>query len=153
MGVVLSQLDDAGTLHLVAYYSWKFSVPEINYPVYDKELAAIISSFTEWRPYLAGAQHHIQVVIDHKIRLYFTTNHTLNRRQTRWSTFLTEYDLKLFSNQDCNMARWMPSHGVRISNFAHRMMHGLSNCVACRDQINYKCSQPACCWMIHCLAR
>ena len=53
--VVMSQPDDEGTLHHVAFYSWKFTTPEINYPVYDKELAAIMSAFTEWRPYLAGA--------------------------------------------------------------------------------------------------
>ena len=55
IGTVLSQPDDNGTLHPVAFYSWKFTGPEINYPVYYKELAAIISAFAEWRPYLAGA--------------------------------------------------------------------------------------------------
>ena len=59
IGAVLSQLNDDGTLHPVAFYSRKFTTPEINYPVYDKELATIISAFTEWRPYLVGAQHRI----------------------------------------------------------------------------------------------
>ena len=70
MGAVLSQPDDAGTLHPVAYYLRKFSAPEIIYPLYDKELAT-----TEWRPYLARTQHCIQ---DHKNLLYITTSHTLN---------------------------------------------------------------------------
>ena len=81
IGAILSQPDDDGTLHLVAFYSRKFTAPEINYPVYDKELAAIISAFAEWQPYLAGAQHRIQVLTDHKNLIYFTTTRTLNRRQ------------------------------------------------------------------------
>ena len=78
IGAVLSQLNDDGTLHPVSFYSRKLTTPEINYPVYDKELATIISAFTEWRPYLAEAQHRIQVLTDHKNLIYFTTSHTLN---------------------------------------------------------------------------
>ena len=95
IGVVLSQPDDEGTLRPVAFYSRKFTAPEINYPVYDKELATIISAFTEWRPYLAGAQHRIQVLTDHKNLIYFTTSRTLNRRQARWSSFLADYDFEI----------------------------------------------------------
>ena len=36
MGAVLSQPADVGTVYPVAYYSRKFSAPEVNYPVYDK---------------------------------------------------------------------------------------------------------------------
>ena len=46
MGAVLSQPNDEGTLHPVSYYLRKFNPPDINYPVYDKELVAIISTFT-----------------------------------------------------------------------------------------------------------
>jgi hypothetical protein len=95
LGAILSQLDDDGTLHPVAYYSRKFSASEINYPVYDKELIAIISAFVEWRSYLARAQHCIQVVIDHKNSLYFASSRTLNRRQARWSIFRADYDFDI----------------------------------------------------------
>ena len=79
----------------MAYYSRKFTALEINYPIYDKELLAIIAAFEEWRPYLAGAQHHIQVITDHKNLIYFSTTRTLNRRQARWSTFLADYDFEI----------------------------------------------------------
>ena len=92
---ILSQLDDNGTLHLVAYYSRKFRASEINYLGYDKELATIIFSFAVWQPYLAGARHCIQVVIDHKNLMYFSSNRTLNRRQARWLTFLADYDFEI----------------------------------------------------------
>ena len=54
IGAILSQPDEEGTIHLVAFYSRKFTTVEINYPFYNKEPAAIISAFVEWRPYLVG---------------------------------------------------------------------------------------------------
>ena len=95
IGAILSQADDNNLMHPVAYYSRKFTASEINYPIYDKELAAIIAAFEEWRPYLAGAQHRVQVVTDHKNLVYFSTTRTLNRRQARWSTFLADYDFEI----------------------------------------------------------
>ena len=95
IGAILSQSDNNGILHPVAFYSRKFTPPEINYPVYDKELSAIIAAFEEWRPYLAGTQHRVQVVTDHKNLVYFTTTRILNRRQAQWSTFLADYDFEI----------------------------------------------------------
>jgi hypothetical protein len=79
--VILSQFGIDGLLHPIVFYSRKLTSAEINYQVYDKELLAIITTFEQWRPYLAGAQHRVQVLIDHKNLLYFTTTRTLNRRQ------------------------------------------------------------------------
>ena len=92
---ILSQANKDGALHPVAYYSRKFTTPEISYPIYDKELAAIIVAFEEWGPYLAGAQHRVQVLTNHKNLVYFTITRTLNHRQARLSTFLEDYDFKI----------------------------------------------------------
>jgi hypothetical protein len=54
-----TQPDEVGVLHPMPYYSRKFTALKINYPIYDKDVLAIIAAFKEWRPYLAGAQHHI----------------------------------------------------------------------------------------------
>ena len=63
---ILSQPENDGVHHLVAYHSRKFTTPEINYPIYDKELAAIIYAFEEWMPYQVGAQHCVHVITDTK---------------------------------------------------------------------------------------
>jgi len=63
---ILSQHDDDGVLHPVAFYSKKHSPAECNYEIYDKELMAIIRAFEEWRPHLEGSHHPIQVLSDHK---------------------------------------------------------------------------------------
>lgn len=46
---VLSQYDNNGILHPVAFFLKKYSPAEYNYKIYDKELMAIVWSFEEWR--------------------------------------------------------------------------------------------------------
>jgi hypothetical protein len=45
---VLSQYDDEGILHPVAFFSKKHTPAECNYEIYDKELMAIVWAFEEW---------------------------------------------------------------------------------------------------------
>jgi hypothetical protein len=95
INAILSKADNTNIMHPMAYYSQKFTAAKINYPIYNKELVAIIAAFEEWHPYLAGAQHRIQVVTDHKNLVYFSTTRTLNQRQARWSSFLADYDFEI----------------------------------------------------------
>ena len=88
---VLSQKDDEGILHPVAYFSRKMSPAECNYEIYDKELLAIIRCFEEWRPDLEGSDLPVQVLTDHKSLEYFMTTKRLTRRQARWAEFLADY--------------------------------------------------------------
>ncbi|GKU08385.1 unnamed protein product [Fusarium langsethiae] len=92
---VLSQANDKGTLHPVAFFSKKHTATECNYEIYDKELMAIIRCFEEWRPELEGAPSPIKVITDHKNLEYFTTTKLLNRRQARWSEFLSRFNFKI----------------------------------------------------------
>jgi len=48
---VLSQRDDEGRLHPIAFHSRKFQPTEINYEIHDKELLAIVVAFKHWRRY------------------------------------------------------------------------------------------------------
>ena len=92
---VLSQHDDDGVLHPVASFSKKHSPAECNYEIYNKELMAIVRCFEEWRPELDGARHPIQVLSDHRNLEYFMATKLLNRRQTRWAEFLSQFDFKI----------------------------------------------------------
>jgi hypothetical protein len=92
---VLSQYDDARVLRPVAFFSKKHSITECNYEIYDKELLAIIRCFEEWRPELEGAASPITVITDHRNLEYFTTTKLLNRRQARWSEFLSRFNFKI----------------------------------------------------------
>jgi hypothetical protein len=92
---ILSQYDDEGILHPVAFFSKKDSPAECNYEIYNKELMAIIYAFEEWRPELEGASHTIKVLSDHKNLEYFMTTKLLNHRQTRWAEYLSRFNFKI----------------------------------------------------------
>lgn len=48
----------------------------------------------EWKVYLEGAAHEIQILTDHKNLIYFTITKELNRRQVRW--YETLFIIKLW---------------------------------------------------------
>jgi hypothetical protein len=95
VAAILSQRDSEGVLHPIAYFSKKMSVEECNYEIYDKELLAIIRAFEEWRPELEGSKYPITVITDHRNLEYFMTTKQLNRRQARWSEFLSRFTYKI----------------------------------------------------------
>ena len=66
-----------------------------NYEIYDRELLGIVRALETWRHYLQGSQFPTVILSDHKNLTYFRTAQKLNRRQARWSLFLSEFDLKL----------------------------------------------------------
>lgn len=92
---VLSQYGDDGILRPVAFFSKKHSLTECNYEIYDKELLAIIRCFEEWRPELEGSAFPIKVLSDHRNLEYFMSTKLLNRRQARWSEFLSRFNFKI----------------------------------------------------------
>ena len=94
-GGVLSQPDDKGILHPVAFFSRKLSPAECNYEIYDKELLAIVSAFEHWRPELEGTEIPIKVLTDHKALEYFMLTKKLTRRQARWALDLANYNFEI----------------------------------------------------------
>jgi hypothetical protein len=92
---VLSQHNDEGVLCPVAFFSKKHSSVECNYEIYDKELLAIIRCFEEWRPEVEGSEIPIKVLSDHRNLEYFMSTKMLNRRQARWSEFLSRFNFKI----------------------------------------------------------
>ena len=91
LGGQLSQADENGKMHPVAFFSKKLSGPQLNYQIHDKELMAIIEAFHEWKHYLSGTTYQIKVYTDHKNLASFTTKKELNKRQIRWMEFLSEF--------------------------------------------------------------
>lgn len=73
LGAVLSQKQEDGRLHPIAYLSKSFSPAERNYDTHDKELLAIVTALQEWRLYLEGAELRILVLTDHRNLEYWKT--------------------------------------------------------------------------------
>ena len=92
---VLSQLQTSGLYQPVAYFSKTMIEAELNYPIHDKEMLAIVLCFQHWRVHLAGNPQIIQVVSDHKALEYFMTTKALTARQARWAEVLSQYNLQI----------------------------------------------------------
>lgn len=94
-GGVLSQADDDGVLHPVAFYSKNLLPAECNYEIYDKELLAIVRCLEHWRPELESTDIPIQIFTDHKSLEYFMQTKELTRRQARWAEKLADFNFKI----------------------------------------------------------
>ena len=58
-------------------------------------MLAIIRTLEEWRHFLEGARHPVEIWMDHKNLEYFITAKKLNCRQACWSLYLARFDFKL----------------------------------------------------------
>jgi transcriptional regulator NrdR family protein len=92
---VLSQKESDDLIRSITYFSKILSSVECNYEIYDKELLTIIKCFEQWRVELQSVESSINVLIDHKSLEYFMIIKKLNKDQTRWTKFLTEFDFKI----------------------------------------------------------
>jgi len=68
---------------------------EQNYEIHNKEILAIICALEEWRHFLEGATHLVEIWTDHKNLEYFIMVKKLNRRQACWSLHLARFDFLL----------------------------------------------------------
>jgi hypothetical protein len=91
VGGSLSQRDDNGLLHPVAFFSKKNVPAECNYPIHDKELLAIIRCLEHWDPELRSVAS-FEILTDHLNLQYFMKKQQLSERQARWAETLSRYN-------------------------------------------------------------
>ncbi len=77
----------------VAFDSLQLKGPELNYPVHEKELLAIVRALKKWRVELLGVP--FTVFTDHRTLENFHRQKDLSRRQARWQEFLAQYDFTI----------------------------------------------------------
>ena len=58
-------------------------------------MLAVVESMRDWRHYLEGSRHPIQIFSDHKNLKPFMSTKVPNRRQARWAELLAGYDFVL----------------------------------------------------------
>jgi hypothetical protein len=95
IAAVFSQLGLDGEWHPVAYFSKSMAPAEMNYPIHDKEMLAIVRAFEHWRAELEGTDHPVEVLTDHKALEYFMSTKALSARQARWAEVLSRYNFKI----------------------------------------------------------
>lgn len=92
-GAVLSFGDTWETARPVAFDSMTFKGAELNYPVHEKEMLAIIRALRKWRADLVGSP--FTIFTDHKTLENFDTQPDLSRRQARWMEFMSQFDARI----------------------------------------------------------
>ena len=89
VGAVLSQKDDDGFEHPVAYFSRKLLPREEKYSAIEKECLAIKLATHAFRVYLLGKPFVIET--DHRALKWLDQFRDTNTRLTRWSLYLQPY--------------------------------------------------------------
>ena len=80
----------------MVFFSKSLDVHEKNYKIYNKELLAVIQGLEEYRDYLEGHPHKVEIWLDHQNLTFFRTAQKLTRRQARWALFMTRFDFVLY---------------------------------------------------------
>jgi hypothetical protein len=94
IGGKLSQLSNDNKWRPVAYYSKKCLLAEVNYPIHDKKLLAIIRYLEKWHNILRSVKTFI-ILSDHKNLEYFMKKQQLTKQQMRWALELSRFRFKI----------------------------------------------------------
>ena len=89
LAIILSIVNKENEVHLVAFHSYTFTVVELNYNTYDKELLAIFEAFKIWQHYLKCLAYSINIITDYENLEYFSTTKVLTQKQAWWSEYLS----------------------------------------------------------------
>ena len=76
-----------------AFHSRKFAISQLQYPVHELELLAIVDAVQSFHPMLYGIR--FTVVTDNKGLLLFVSQTNLPCRQRRWRIFFQSYDFNI----------------------------------------------------------
>lgn len=73
----------------IAYFSEKLGSAQLNYPVYDKELYALVRALETWQHYLWPKEFVIHS--NHEALKYLRGQANLNRRHAKWVEFIESF--------------------------------------------------------------
>jgi hypothetical protein len=88
---VLSWGETWETARLVAFESSVLRGAELNYPVHEKELLAIVCALKKWRSDLLGSNFFVYT--NHRTLLNFDTQKDLSRHQARWQEYMSQFEM------------------------------------------------------------
>ncbi|GMF35336.1 unnamed protein product [Phytophthora fragariaefolia] len=108
IGGVLFQ-NERGLEHPIAYTGRKMKPAELNYPVREQELLAIMHALRVWRVYLLDRPFTVET--DHKSIETILTQTTTNRRVARWFNELAEFQPQF---------KWIPGESNQVSDAMSR---------------------------------
>ena len=66
------------------------------YEIHNQKLLVIVMAFKQWRHYLEGSTHSVEVLTNHNNLHRFMNIKLLNERQVKWAVKLAVYDFMIF---------------------------------------------------------
>ena len=93
LGAILSQRDDKGRLHPVAYASRSLHKHKLNYPITELETLGLVWAVKYFRAYLLG--HHCVVFTDHSACTSLLHGTHLSAKLARWAMIIQEMNLDI----------------------------------------------------------
>jgi len=91
VGCHLSQCDDAGQEHPIAFASQKLTPTQCAWATIEREAYAVIWALGRFRDIVFGS--HITIFVDHNPLKYLTERASKSAKLTRWALALQEYDI------------------------------------------------------------
>ena len=79
--------------HPIAFESWKLLAHERLYPIYDKEMLAIMHALEKFWQYLVGNRFRVRT--DHNSLRFFLEQKQLQERQQKWISKIQAYDFDI----------------------------------------------------------
>lgn len=95
LGCVLSQKDDEGKEHPVAFASRSLTKPERNHATTEKELNALIFALEKFRGYIEGSPFPTTIYTDHSSLKWLVSLKSPTGRLARWAVRLSQFNLKI----------------------------------------------------------
>lgn len=93
LGAMLSFGTKWASARPIAFDSMTFKGAELNYPIHEKELLAIICALKKWQVDLLGSPFFIYT--NHKTFQNFNTQKDLSCHQAHWMELMSQYDAKI----------------------------------------------------------
>ena len=95
VGAMLTQIDDEGIKHPVAYFSKKLNEAQQKYSTIEKETLGLIMALEHFEVYLNCVLNPVKVFTDHNPLVYIQRYKNKNQRLMRWSLVLQEGNLDI----------------------------------------------------------
>jgi hypothetical protein len=95
IGACLECVVSDGVRRPVAFLSHALSPAERKYPVYEKELLAMIIALRTWRHHLQGSEFSVYCNTDHKTLQHFMSHDQDRGMLVRWQQFLSTFNLQI----------------------------------------------------------
>ena len=125
-GAVLSFRKTWETAWPVTFKSMMFKGAQLNYPVHEKEMLAIIRTLTKWRVDLLGVP--FLVYTDHKTLKNFHIQWDFSQHQAHWMEFMSQYNAKIVyvkgeDNTVANALSQLPTYEYAEARAKHAYSH------------------------------